>query len=222
MRHLLLSLAALAAVAAAPGQSQAQLVGGTLCGKTLGVGFGTSASGVGFGSGFGAPGVGFCGTPVNSSGVGFVNTGGIGLVPVTTGGIGFVNTGGIGLVNTGGIGLVPVNTGGIGLVNTGGLGFVNTGGIGMLPVNTGGVGMVPTNPGTMNGGVGGLGLTFDDVTKLKNLVNAVTNPAPAPATSTATSAALTSIANDFHIYVQIRYAEAKKAGVDLTGITPPK
>jgi len=149
---------------------------------------------MGYGAGYGAPGFGFCGVPVNNgNGVGFVNTGGIGFVNT---GVGFVNTGGIGFVNTGGVGLVPINSG------------------------VGSVILVTNGNGTGNGGIGLGAGGFDDLTKLVPLVKAVLNNGQTPPTTT--NDALTSIAKDFHTYVQIRYEEARKNGADVSKITYPK
>jgi hypothetical protein len=51
MRRVLLSAAALAVVALTPDQGYAQLLGVTVCGKTVGVGFGSSPAGYGYGYG---------------------------------------------------------------------------------------------------------------------------------------------------------------------------
>ena len=51
MRRVLLVAAALAVVVLTPGQGYAQLIGVTVCGKTVGVGFGASPAGYGYGYG---------------------------------------------------------------------------------------------------------------------------------------------------------------------------
>src|SRR5262245_6771969 len=63
MRRLLLSAAVLAAVALSPGLIWAQMLGVTVCGKTVGIGVSPSPVGVGYGYGYrygAAPGAGLC------------------------------------------------------------------------------------------------------------------------------------------------------------------
>jgi len=63
MKRLLVSIAALAVVALVSGQGHAQVVGVTVCGKTVGVGFGSAPVGYGYGAAptYGAGIAGHCG-----------------------------------------------------------------------------------------------------------------------------------------------------------------
>jgi hypothetical protein len=113
MKRLLLSAAILTALAMLPGRSYGQVVGVTVCGKTVGLGVGYSGTGVGFAPVGYAPvgyapigaapfGASCCGHPAGftSGGVGYAS-GGVGFVPMgyATGGVGYAS---------GGVGFVPL------------------------------------------------------------------------------------------------------------------